>query len=78
MGIASITDGKYNTQSLGGRGTIGGSHIVEIERFSGVANDDVELTEDLSRRNRTPNIHREEFDIPQQSVTTKDFAISTN
>lgn len=33
MGVCKIKDGKYDTTTLGGRGVVGGPHIVEIENF---------------------------------------------
>jgi hypothetical protein len=41
-GFAVVREGRYNTR-LGGKGVVGGSHMVVIDGFDGVADLDAEL-----------------------------------
>ena len=82
MGIANIQDGSFNTESLGGRGVVGGPHLVVIENLvdaPGDGEEEVVETSDGPRSSPIPSDHREKWDIPkdQESPLTKDFDISS-
>jgi len=75
MGIASIVDGNYDTTNLGGRATVGGPHIVQIEEFPSVEFNEFEEIVSSSRPTlKKP--HLEDFDIPKDPAIVQNFDIS--
>lgn len=75
-GIASIFDGNYDTTNLGGRATVGGPHIVQIEEFPSVELNEFE--EVVSRSRPTlKKAHLEDLDIPKDPAVVQDFNISS-
>jgi len=66
-GFAEIKNGKYDTHS-GGKGTIGGPHLVEIAGFDGVKSPGSEQGKELFPEFATT------ADLPKER-TTKDFDV---
>jgi hypothetical protein len=73
QGIATITDGKYDTSLPGGRGGVGGHTIVRITGISGPADtgndtpkkplfEDFELRQELPKSNST-----QDFQVPKEA-----------
>ncbi len=67
QGFAHIKDGRYDTRT-GGRGIIGGPHIVRIQGFDGKPGNELPLGEKIF------NEHQIAVDLPKET-TTKDFQV---
>ena len=67
-GGASITDGKYNTAE-GGRGIVGGPHVVRISGYKAAVSDDPDAPPEVLFEG-----YEESVDFPKET-TTKDFDI---
>jgi hypothetical protein len=73
QGFAEIRDGKYDTKA-GGKGTVGGAHVIRITGSEGESRDennpaevlfsDYETTADLPKEDST-----KDFDVPPDAAT---------
>lgn len=89
MGVCKIKKGKYTTNSLGGRGVVGGHHIVEIENFgappanvnqvadsSGINEGGIDPNSAKLRKRRSSQGYLEDWDIPvNEPLIHRDFNI---
>jgi hypothetical protein len=67
--FADIKDGKYSTAE-GGKGTVGGPHVIRINGWDGKPSNDVETLGKLLFVDFTVN-----EDLPKDAATTKDIDV---
>lgn len=77
QGVATIRDGRFDTDSPGGRGIIGGPHRVRIEGYRGEAIDpDLADPSVTSKSEVLIKNYETEVDFPE-GETTHDFAVES-